>query len=140
MNLPIKNEIKFQSDIQASHRKQMAWQVYLPLGIAIAILAAGTIGIASGGADQTGKWAGVSIIFLILPTLAVGLLGLIVIGLAIYGLIRFQKGIPSISGKVFDIFGSTRSIVAHSCNQVVHPMIALKSWMAGVQALFHKKR
>jgi hypothetical protein len=123
---------------QAAHRKQMIWQVYVPLFVCIAALITGTVFAVSGGAEQTGQWASVSIIFLILPALTAGMVGLLINGLMIYGLARLLKVVPPFSVKVQKLFAGISSKTTDISNKAVSPIIGISGWSAGAHRIFRK--
>ena len=79
------------------HRRQMFKQVWLPLIASIILFLALvilTIVGAAQGSPQIERWGNLSAVMIILPVLFVGLITLIILGAADYGLSRLLKRIP----------------------------------------------
>ncbi len=75
------------------HKRQSFWQILLPILLSFLVMLAGLaflIVIAKGG-DPIGKlstWADTSLIWLLLPVMALGLAAVLLLGTMIYGLAR----------------------------------------------------
>jgi hypothetical protein len=121
---------------QAAHKKQMTWQVYVPLIFCTAILITGAVFAASSGTQQAGKWASASVIFLILPTAAAGMVWLAITGLMIYGMARLLKIIPPFSAKAQNIFNLISLKTTELSNKTVKPVLGVNGLTAGARRIF----
>jgi hypothetical protein len=88
-----------------AHRRQFAWQILVPLLVAVGLVIAAAVLISSGAGSLTRTWADVSIIWLILPALFFAVFFVIVLGFLIYGVARLLQVTPHYSGKAQDFLG-----------------------------------
>jgi hypothetical protein len=90
-------ELPINASPVADHRRQMLWQVWLPLGISILvvlILIILTIVGAAQGSPQISRWGNISAIFVILPVLLVSTLLIVVVLALVYGMSILLKKVP----------------------------------------------
>ena len=76
---------------QKQHRKEVFWQIWLPIGIgALALLALGVMAGLSlqGGTDSAARWGNIAVMWLILPVFALGLLSLSLLFGLIFGVFK----------------------------------------------------
>jgi hypothetical protein len=82
-------ELPINASPVADHRRQMLWQVWLPLGISIFIVLALIILTIVGAAQdspQISRWGNISAIMVIIPVLLVGTLLLVIVLALVYGM------------------------------------------------------
>ena len=82
---------------QRQHRKEVLWQITLPLAIGVLLVLAAGIGVGYAGASKAGpvdRWASISTIWLIIPMMAVALIFLAVTAALAYGLMRLNALLP----------------------------------------------
>jgi len=124
----------------AVHRKEVWWQIILPLcfGCLILILVmAGVIWAAVGSSAQVSRWADISLILLIPLQLCFGLLGLgVVIGVTIL-ISKLLGGLPGFTWKVQKVFTSLQQITLTASNALVKPILKLEGWSAGARRARH---
>ena len=81
----------------AEHRRQMIWQVWVPLSASILIVL-GLIGMTIAGAllksNQVERWGNLSTVWVILPVLFVGLIFLAIIIACVYGMSKLLIRMP----------------------------------------------
>ena len=120
------------------HRREVFWQITVPLVIgAILVLAAGA-GVIYVGATNLGpvdRWASISIIWLIIPTMFVALIFLAVIASLAYGLVRLIGVLPKYTRQVQDLFVSIEARVKSAADSAVEPTLRVQGIIAGLRAL-----
>jgi hypothetical protein len=79
------------------HRKEILWQVTVPMLIGSVILLALALLAVGFGPVEARRWAGISIIWLTVPMMLVTLLALVFLSGSIYGIIRLILVIPKYS-------------------------------------------
>ena len=124
------------------HRRQLWWQVYLPVCflVVVCIALAVFIGItAFSTGDNSQRWAAISTIWLVLPTMILGVLLFAVLVGLIYLMGRLLKIIPPYTGKaqhyVFLATRKTRAISDHA----VKPILFLEGILASIRAVLGRK-
>mgnify|MGYP001054377048 FL=1 len=120
----------------AAHRKQVWWQITLPLVIGCLVFAlafAGVVWAASGASPEITRWADISLIWLILPALFFALLGLgVVVGLTV--LVSKLLGVlPGYARLVQDSFKNIQAKTLKFNDALVAPALKLKSWSAAAR-------
>lgn len=79
------------------HRRQMTWQVWVPLGASILIFL-GLTGLVVAGAlaksDQIERWGSLSAVWIILPVLFVGLIILTILIACVFGMSKLLVKMP----------------------------------------------
>jgi hypothetical protein len=124
------------------HRQQVGTQIILPIVLAgllmIALIVIISLATFRGGGD-VGRWAAISEMWLILPVLIIGLVGLaLTIGL-VYLLAKLLGILPVYTGIAQDYVNKARSYVIHAADMVVEPILGLNGFIGRVKAFFGRK-
>jgi hypothetical protein len=120
----------------AAHRKQVGWQITLPLVIGclvIALAIAGVIWSAVGANPELERWADISLMWLILPALFFALIPLAVVGGLTFLVSKLLGVLPGYSRLVQDAFVNIQSKLLKVSDALVVPSLKLKSWAAGAR-------
>ena len=120
------------------HRKQTFWQIWVPLCLSflvillLAVLAA--ISAGSSASPTVTKLSHLSTIYMITPVLIVGVVVLVLMGLVIYGMTRLIDILPVYTRMVQGFFRQIAEFFRMWSNRTVQPVLAIKSWWAGLKA------
>ncbi|MEW6405346.1 MAG: hypothetical protein AB1649_26445 [Chloroflexota bacterium] len=121
------------------HRKQVGTQILLPVILAGVLIVALTVVIIlatfRGGGD-VGRWAAISTMWISVPVLIFGLLGLVVAAGLIYLLARLLDILPTYTGLAQDYVYKARGYIIHAADMAVRPIIAINTFMSRVKAFF----
>jgi hypothetical protein len=125
----------------AIHKRQSFWQIGAPLGIGVIILLgflALAIFSATQGSSELDRWTNVSLMFLILPAVAAGLVFLVLFGGLVYLLARLLNFLPHYTqlGQAYAYYIS--ALVRSWADRAASPIIAIRSSWAGFQTLWRK--
>ena len=123
------------------HRKQMLWQVWVPLGAAILIgLALGILAIvgAAQGSPQVDRWGALSAVIVILPVLVYGLVFLAIFGGIAYGLTVLLKRMPGwmLKAQLFMIHLSL--VIRRAADSSTKPVVAVNTFSSSVGTLWER--
>jgi hypothetical protein len=115
-------------------RRDVIWQMALPLGLAVAaVLVPMVLLIAPGGAPVRSVWADVALIFLIIPTAIFGLIALaLLVGLivaAVYGL----RELPYLFKRAQDFVALVGYRVQAGAGKASGVFLSIQSLTAGVR-------
>jgi len=125
-------------DTAALHRRQVTWQVWVPLGIFLVIilflLVLATMGTANNPTVGM-KWASISLIFLIIPTFFAGLVLLSFLGLIAFYLGKLLKVFPLYSLILRTYVYRASAAILKGLDQVVRPILAIQGWLASLERL-----
>lgn len=90
-------DIPIQATPSARHRKQMVWQVWVPLIATIVILLALAVLAVIGafrGSPQVDHWGAIAAIWVIIPVLITGIILMAIVGGSAYGVSVLLKHMP----------------------------------------------
>ena len=126
---------------ERNHQKQMALQVWLPLGIIlVALIGVGVLVVtaAAGSSPAVSQAADLSVIFLILPIIMMGVAYAVLIGFAIYGMTKIPgKILPAL--KAIQRFGDgLQTSVNRTANGIASPMIKVRAFQSSVTKIFRR--
>jgi hypothetical protein len=132
------NRLERNPITQHKHRREVFWQITLPLvaGVLLVIAAgAGVILSAATGSPQVGRWMSVSLIWLIVPALAITLLVTLLAGGAAYGVTWLLRWLPGFALKAQDFFVLLQVRMARAADAAVAPVLRIQGWLAALRAL-----
>jgi len=123
---------------ESQHRRQRALLIWLPLGLAVAILlglAAWLVVSAGSMGPALVKMSDVSAIWLILPLCLAGSLFFILLcGMIYLNLVIYRK-LPVLDRKVMAVFYLIQNGVHRGADRTVSPIYRINGWSASVMAL-----
>lgn len=129
-------------ETHAEHRRQMLWQVFVPLGVGVVIMLGAcvlpVVAIARGG--DVSKWADTSLIWLILPALIFSLIPLALLGGSAYGVLKLFEKMPGWMFRLQGIFELIRLKTREYSDKVVAPVIKVNSFTARISAALPKRK
>lgn len=120
-----------------AHRREVFWQITFPiiLGVSLILgLSVWTIVYAAQGGSTTHA-AGTSLIFLIIPTMIMGLILLVSLAGFAYAVIWLNQNLPPYAKQVQDIFDLVKERVRYYADQLVEPVLRWRSTQAKIGAL-----
>jgi FtsH-binding integral membrane protein len=136
MSLPENFPPERNSLVHAEHRREVKRQVYLPMMIGLLVILAGVIAIIVYGLQAGAnlrRWADVSLIWVIIPAMFMGLLLVLVVMAALYGITRLLGILPGYSKIVQGYFDQATAKVSQVTDGVVEPFLKVRSTWAVVK-------
>lgn len=125
-----------------AHRKQVFWQIILPVGFSV-LACLGLIILISlatfGAAGDVARWAAISTIWIVIPLLFAGLLLLLLLGGLIYLLARLLNILPTYTALVQDYTFRGASRLRGISDAAVQPILFLEGLNASIKAIFRRK-
>jgi hypothetical protein len=124
------------------HRREVLWQIGLPLAIGVLLVlvaGGGVIYAGASGAGDVGRWMSISLIWLIIPALVLTLLVTVVMAAFAYGLIHLLGVLPGYTRQVQDIFVVIESRVKKAADAAVEPVLRAHSLVARLRVLRRKR-
>jgi len=122
----------------AEHRREVFWQITLPLiiGILLVLAAVGAIVFsATQPLTDLARWADVSLIWLILPSLFFAFIMLVILMGIVYGISMLLKIVPRYARILQLYFETGKSKVNQLSNRIVEPFVKTRSIWAVVRRL-----
>ena len=126
--------------IQKKIRREVFWQITLPLLVGILLilaLAAWTIFtvVQVGSVRQA---ADTSLVFLLIPTMAMALIPLVLLAGLAYGVIWMNQNFPAYLHQAQGAFDQVREGVRRGADKLVEPVLKFKSNIAALEVLRRK--
>ena len=125
---------------QKAHARQTFWQITVPLAIGVLVAIALAVLAGFAGEEGASRWADISLIFLIVPTMVVTLLFVVLFVALNYGLLRALKYLPSLAYRVQDIFSQAEQRVRIGADMAAEPILRIGSVLAAVRSLREQLR
>jgi len=125
----------------AAHRRQMLWQVWVPLGISIFImLGLGVLAIigAFQQSPQVARWGNLSAVWIIIPVLFSILLLLAVVGACIYGMSKLLHKVPDWMLRLQLLFIQVQLLIRRVADTSTKPVMGVHGFGARVTSLQHQ--
>ncbi len=116
---------------RAAHRREVFWQVSLPLIIAVTLCLAAAILAGVAQANTAHLWANISLIFLILIGGLLLIPLLILLGGLVYGVGKLYQILPAYASLVQGFFLVLHRKVRQVSDAAVEPVLRVSSWRAG---------
>jgi hypothetical protein len=116
--------------VHAEHRRETLRQIILPfiIGVVLVVLVVAAIVIfATHTLENLNRWASVSIIWMIGPSMIIALILLIVTLGLLFAITRLLGILPGYSKIVQSYFTQAETTVSHITDQAVEPILRLRS-------------
>lgn len=119
---------------QAKIRRDVIWQMAVPLGLAVvAAITLAVLVVLPGGAAARSPWADVSLIFLSLPTIVAGLITAVVVWALVAGLVYVLRELPPFFKLVQDFMAVVSYRVQTGADKVSSVFLSIRAVAAGAQ-------
>jgi len=128
--LPERNPVTYER-----HRKEVMWQILVPVLIGTVIVLALSILATTRTDAQVSKGADVSVIWMITPMLIVALIFLVLLGAIVYGVMSLLGILPGYARLIQDYFDALRVQVGIVSDKAVEPILRIESIKASLRAL-----
>ena len=124
------------------HRKQLIWQIVLPIVLAtllfIALIVFMNIATFRDGGD-VGRWAAISTLWIVIPIMIGMLIFLALLGGLIYLLAKLLNIAPTYTGMAQDYVHKAAGYIKHSADVSVKPIFFLDGLGSSIKAFFGRK-
>jgi hypothetical protein len=123
------------------HRKQLTWQIGLPVALAVVLIIALIVLINIATFRDNGdvaRWAAISTIWIVVPICIGMLLFLALLGGLIYLLSRLLNVTPRYTGLAQDYVYKAAGAVKRALDAVVNRVIAFQGILASIHEFFQK--
>jgi hypothetical protein len=122
-----------------NHQRQKAWQIWLPIGLftALIVFIAVLVVIGTGKNMEFGtRWSSLSVIYLLIPILLMGIMLLAITFGIVYGLAKLLKIMPIYTWKVKTFVDQIMSSINHAADKSVQPILGIEGFFASAKKLF----
>jgi hypothetical protein len=127
----------------AIHRREVFWQITLPLTIALLLILCMVTGVILAGIKDVGdisRWADISVIWLLIPLIVLALIAFFVLAGFVFLITRLLGILPGYARLGQDYVHLFQVRSKRIANQIVEPFIKMRSFKAGAEALWQKPK
>lgn len=125
---------------QARHRREVFWQITLPVLVGVAISLA-LIALAIGAVPaQASIWADISTIWLITPALIAGVIFLAITVASIYLVVKLIQVLPGYAFRIYGFLLLVNDQVRQVSDRLVEPILRIEGFKSSARALARKAR
>ncbi len=124
------------------HRKQLAWQIILPMVLSVVLCIALIVLIEfatfrDGG--DVGRWAAISTIWIVVPIMIGSLIVLAIVGGLVYLMAKLLNIMPTYTGMAQDYVHIAVSYIKRGADAVVKPVFFVDGLGASIRAFLGRK-
>ena len=122
------------------HRREVFWQISFPLIIGLLAFLGfaiwSVVTVAGGG--SVSQSADTSLVFLIYPAILMGIIPLVLLGGAAYGVIALNKKLPFWGFQAQAAMKRVGAAIQTGANKITDPLVSIQSKMASFDAFKRK--
>ena len=122
-----------------AHRRDFIWQILVPIVIALLIMIAISIFVATGSKAAASLWADISMIWLLIPSLFLAFIFLIILGGIIYGMAMLLKATPIYSQKLYRLIRILTQKIENVADLTAKPIFFVEGISASIKRFFQQK-
>ena len=122
----------------AIHRREVFWQITFPLVVVVVLLlalAGGVVWSAANQGENLGRWAGVSLMWLMPPVFLFAFLFLVFLAGITYGIIRLIQVLPGVTRLIHIYLQLIQARLNQFADLAIEPFLKTHSTAAGLKAL-----
>ena len=126
--LPERNPVTY-----SQHKREVFWQITIPMAIGILLVLLGVVAVliaATQPTSELSRWADVSLIWLIIPSLFIGLIFLVILATIVYLIIVVLRITPRYSHLILLYLEIGKYKVIRISNQITNPIVKTRSMWA----------
>jgi uncharacterized Tic20 family protein len=120
---------------QEAHRKQVFWQITVPLVIVVIVILALAVLVAAGSPQGASLWADISLIWLIIPVMIISLILLALLAGLAFAVIWLLRTIPGYAMQAQNFMIMITGQVERLGDLIVEPILRVNAFLASLQAL-----
>ena len=128
-------ELPVNLETKERHRREVWWQITLPLIFGVILIAVLVFAIIRTGVGDTSVWADVSLIWVIIPLIFAALIPLVILLGIAFGLTWLIKNTPPYAFQVQDAFDRLEAGVSRVMDRVTEPILRINSELARLKAI-----
>jgi len=118
---------------RAAFRRQVILEIYLPLLVGIAVLAAVAVLLWRSGAGEASAWADASTVLLLLPLLALSLLPIAILAAVAYGVTKLIEVIPGPAHQAQSAVAQVARTTKRGTSAALRPFFSVYATAASVR-------
>lgn len=131
---PFKKTASYQA-----HKRDFIWQILVPIIIALVLVIAASVVVATGSDASTRQWADTSTIWLLIPLLVFAFISLIGLGGMIYGMAKLLNITPIYTQQLYALICLAAEKVEDVADATAKPIFFVEGISASIKSLFQQK-
>lgn len=120
------------------HRRQFLWQILLPVVMASVLILVAAVFTGRSNTGQVRLWADISIVWLLIPLMLLGVFVFILLAGLIYLLSRLLKATPKHASRIQKFFWQVNQEARRATNLIIKPVMMLKRVAALLKSIFKR--
>jgi hypothetical protein len=129
VRLPERNPVT-----HALHRREVLWQITVPLVIGGIVILALAVLAAFGSSGNVSRWADISLIWVLSPMLVISLIFFVILAGLAYLMIVVIRKLPPLMRRFQDLVATLGAQVRKITDLIVEPILRIHSFTTSVQA------
>jgi len=122
-----------------AHRRDLIWQILVPIVVALLVVIATFVFVATGSSGTASLWADISMIWLLIPLLFIAFITLIILGGIIYGMAMLLKATPIYTQKLYRLIRLVTQKIENVADEIAKPILFVEGISAGIKRFFQQK-
>lgn len=141
-SLPTSDIVQFPSNpcSRRAHRREVWWQIVMPLLIGVLLGAAAIFGLGTGRVGNVQNAAQLAAILLTIPLMVIGVLFFVLAVFLIFALGRVMHWIPAQTFKIQQLADKVSQGTIRSANLLAGPLLFVESWASAIGTIFRRRR
>jgi len=124
---------------QKAHRQDVLRQLTLPVIVVLLVLAGVVFWLIQAGVGDFGLWAQISIVFIILPALIIGLILLVILAGLVFGIGYLLGFLPPYARITQDAIQNVKAQAEAGADISAKPIIQIQSFIAMIDTLLGRR-
>ena len=128
---PSKKTLSYQA-----YKRDFLWQILVPIIVALILVIAASVAVATGSDASTSRWADISTIWIIIPLLFSALITLILLGGIIYGMAKLLDITPIYTQKLTALIRLAAEKIEGVADASTKPIFFVEELSAKIKSIF----
>lgn len=122
-----------------AHRQDFIWKILVPIVIALLVVIATSVFVATGNSGTASLWADISMIWLLIPLLFFSFIFLLILAGIIYGMAMLLKVTPIYTQKLYKLIRLLTQKIDTISDEIAKPIFFVEGISASIKRFFQQK-
>lgn len=122
-----------------AHRRDFIWKILVPIVIALLVVIATSVFVATGNSGTASLWADISMIWLLIPLLFFSFIFLLILAGIIYGMAMLLKVTPIYTQKLYKLIRLLTQKIDTISDEIAKPIFFVEGISASIKRFFQQK-
>jgi hypothetical protein len=122
-----------------AHKRDLLWQIFVPLGITVLIFVAASVGAATQTGATDSLWADISTIWLLIPVIFFAIIFLLLLVGIIYGVAKLLQITPIYTHQLYNLICMLGKKIEGLADETAKPIFFVEGISASIRRFFRQK-